>query len=113
MFGFCKEFNLSIKSADGTITNKTIDALPLATIKKRRIENPIQRYDRATHKSGIEWNIDKKQKSAYLFINHWTKKQMKKDFDLNFKTEFNRFFEEVELNLLKKQEYKLSYIALG
>ena len=97
MFGFCKSYNLKLKSQNGFITNKTIEALPLSIIKSRRRAMINKRYDRIDHEKGIEWKFDKEKKVAYLFISHWSTKQMKKEYNLSFKKEFNTFFKDVKL----------------
>ena len=83
MFGFCKSYNLKLKSQNGFITNKTIEALPLSIIKSRRRAMINKRYDRIDHEKGIEWKFDKEKKVAYLFISHWSTKQMKKEYNLS------------------------------
>jgi hypothetical protein len=100
MFGFCKSYTIEIKSTNGVISIKNIDALPLALIKKRRNENTIQRYDRINRTKGIEWSFDKEKNIAYLFIQHWTTKQMKQEYQQSFKKEFKKFFQGVALNKL-------------
>jgi Peptidase family S41 len=97
MFGFCKSFDLELKSPNGLTTNKTIEALPLSIIRSRRNAVINKRYDRINHEKGIEWTIDKERKFAYLFISHWTTKQMKKDYNLSFKKEFKMFFQDVKI----------------
>lgn len=101
LFGFCKTYNLKLKSQNGEIENKIIDALPLKTIKQRRQELPVKRYDKIDHEKGIYWKINKEKNYVYLFISDWTTKDMKKKYGLSHKKEFAKFFSEITAQQIK------------
>ncbi|MEP7263700.1 MAG: S41 family peptidase [Bacteroidota bacterium] len=97
-FGFPKEHQLELTKANGAMVSITLHGLKLNVIQDRRKLISTPRYDETHFTKGISWDIKNENKYAILNIRTWSNDLLKLKYHQKFKSELQKFIEELKQN---------------